>query len=228
VRSAREDDLELLRQFGTPAFAYSGATPRQLPHVHQARTVDLYAGLPGVSAAYYRSGARFAPYNLYASSAALLADARGASAARDIGFRFGPVPAGANGPAVGTAGYTAGYSASSFTFRWSARSARWLVSMDGAAAMVTSSGPGGQRGRLGAPTIIIQHTVVRTSRFLEYGKPPPYAHSAGQGTAVVLRGGRAYPVRWSRPSADGGTAYTLPSGQRMTFAPGQVWVLLVA
>ena len=25
VRSAREDDLELLRQFGRPAFAYSGA-----------------------------------------------------------------------------------------------------------------------------------------------------------------------------------------------------------
>jgi len=28
VRSAREDDLELLRQFGRPAFAYSGAQPR--------------------------------------------------------------------------------------------------------------------------------------------------------------------------------------------------------
>src|SRR5215471_5448902 len=30
VRSAREDDLQLLRQFGRPAFAYSGATPRLL------------------------------------------------------------------------------------------------------------------------------------------------------------------------------------------------------
>jgi hypothetical protein len=35
----------------------------------------------------------------------------------------------------------------------------------------------------------------------------------------------AYDVRWSRPSADGGTTYTLPSGQRMKFAPGQVWVV---
>ena len=41
-------------------------------------------------------------------------------------------------------------------------------------------------------------------------------------------GGKAYPVRWSRPSADDGTAYTLPDGQRMTFAPGQVWVLLAS
>src|SRR6516225_7952617 len=31
VRSAREDDLELLRQFGRPAFAYSGATATLLP-----------------------------------------------------------------------------------------------------------------------------------------------------------------------------------------------------
>ena len=43
VRSAREDDLELLRQFGRPAFAYSGAQPQLLPVVERARTVDLYA-----------------------------------------------------------------------------------------------------------------------------------------------------------------------------------------
>src|SRR5580698_4386389 len=54
VRSAREDDLEVLRQFGTPAFAYSGAAPHLLPFVHRARIVDLYAGLPAASAAYSR------------------------------------------------------------------------------------------------------------------------------------------------------------------------------
>ena len=49
VRSAREDDLELLRQFGRPAFAYSGAQPQLLPVVERARTVDLYAGRVPVS-----------------------------------------------------------------------------------------------------------------------------------------------------------------------------------
>jgi hypothetical protein len=44
----------------------------------------------------------------------------------------------------------------------------------------------------------------------------------------VLRDGRAFNVRWSRPSADHGTTFTLPSGQRMLFAPGQVWVVLAA
>jgi hypothetical protein len=228
VRSAREDDLALLRQFGKPAFAYSGAAPHLLPFVERAPIVDLYAGLPSAASDYYRYTGRVAPYNLYASSPELLKHVKGASGARDIGFRFGPVPASAAGRAVPAAGYSAGYPASSFTFRWSARPGRWLVSMDGSAALVTQVGPSVSETQLAASTIIVQHTVIRTSRFLEYGKRPPYAQSVGSGTAVVLRGGKAYTVRWSRPSADGGTRYTLPSGARMTFAPGPVWVLLVA
>jgi hypothetical protein len=215
VRSAREDDLELLAQFGRPAFAYSGATPRLLPYVHRARIVDLYAGIAG---GYFRDTRRVAPYNLYADTKVLLSEARNASVARAIGFRFGPAPAGGRG----VASYSVSYPAASFTFRWPAAAGRWLVWMDGKPALATEG------GQLGGATVVIQYTVVRTSRFLEYGKPPPYAESTGSGRAVVLRDGRAYDVRWSRPSADGGTTYTLPSGQRMTFAPGQVWVVLAA
>ncbi len=66
---------------------------------------------------------------------------------------------------------------------------------------------------------------MRTSRFLEYGKPPPYAETVGSGTALVLRNGRAWTTHWSRPVADGGTTFTTASGQRMTFARGQAWVV---
>jgi hypothetical protein len=214
VRSAREDDLELLRQFGTPAFAYSGATPVLLPYIHRrARIVDLYAG---THSGYFRDNRRMAPYNLYARTGTLLAQARDASRAHDIGFRFGAVPAGGRP----TGSESVSYPAASFTFSWSARAGRWLVSMDGTPAVEAGG------GRLSAATVVIQHTTVTTSRFLEYGSRPPYARSTGSGAALVLRNGRAYQVRWSRPSADGGTTYTLPSGRRMTFARGQVWVVL--
>jgi hypothetical protein len=33
-------------------------------------------------------------------------------------------------------------------------------------------------------------------------------------------------VRWSRPNKFTGTTYTTASGQPMTFATGQVWVIL--
>lgn len=217
VRSAREDDLGLLRQFGRPAFAYSGAAPHLLPFVHRARIVDLYTD---TARGYYRSSGRAAPENLYARAGSLFAQARrgGASHARDIGFRFGTTPPPGGHPA---SSYTARYGAATFAFRWSGRARRWLTWMDGAPARDTAG------GQLGGATVVIQHTVVGTSRFLEYGKPPPYADTTGSGRAVVLRGGRAYDVTWSRPSPGHGTVYDLPSGQRMTFAPGQVWVLLV-
>jgi len=213
VRSSREDDLNLLRQFGRPAFSYSGATPHLLPFIHRARVVDLYAGIAG---GYFRDSHRVAPHNLYARSSQLLAEAHGASKAHDIGFRFGPAPAGGRAKSS----FSVSYPAASFTFRWSASKKRWLVWMDGAPARATEG------GQLGGATVVIQYTVIRTSRFLEYGSRPPYAQSLGSERAVVLRDGKAYNVHWSRPSANGGTTFTLPSGQRMMFAPGQVWVVL--
>ena len=215
VRSTREDDLELLAQFGRPAFAYSGAQSHLLPVIHRGRIVDLYAGTAG---GYYRNPNRLIPHNLYANTRQLLAQARGASTAHDIGFRFGPPPPGGRR----TASVSVAYPASAFTFTWSARKARWLVSMDGSPAGTTED------GQLSAPTVVIQYTRVRTSRFNEQGVPPPYAVSTGSGIAVVLRGGHAFTVHWSRPQADGGTSFTTASGQPMTFAPGPVWVVLIA
>jgi hypothetical protein len=112
------------------------------------------------------------------------------------------------------------YPAASFRFTWSAAKGRWLVSMDGTPA-VTASG-----ARLSAATVVIQHTTVRTSRFLEYGSRPPYAESVGSGTALVLRDGKAWAAHWSRPAANSGTSFTTASGQPMTFASGQVWIVL--
>jgi Protein of unknown function (DUF3048) N-terminal domain/Protein of unknown function (DUF3048) C-terminal domain len=212
VRSAREEDIQLLRQFGTPAFAFSGAQPRLLPVVEHARIVNLYAGVAG---GFFRSSNRVAPYNLYATTHTLLAEAKGASKARDIGFRFGPAPTGGQPANV----YNVAYQSAAFSFRWSAAQHRWLIWMDGKPA-TTADGNG-----LGARTIVVQYVKVGTSGFLERGSLPPFAITVGNGNAVVLRDGRAYNVGWSRPTADGGTTFTLPGGQRMPFAQGQVWVV---
>jgi hypothetical protein len=214
VRSAREDDLELLRQFGRPAFAYSGATAALLPYIHRtARIVNLYAGSHN---GYYRDDNRVAPYNLYAHTKQLLAQSAGASKARDIGLRFGPPPPGGKV----TTSASVSYPAASFGFTWSTAKGGWLLSMDGTPATTTDG------GRLAPATVVIQHTTVRTSRFLEYGSRPPYAQSTGAGTALVLRDGKAWTVHWSRPTANSGTTFITAAGQRMTFARGQVMVVL--
>jgi hypothetical protein len=213
VRSARQSDLDLLRQFGKPAFAWSGATPHLVPFIERSPIVDLYALRV---AGYYRDQNRVEPYNLYANARQLMREATGASKARDIGFRFGALPAGGKA----AASYSVKYPAASYTFRWSAKARRWLAWMDGAPAMATEG------GQLGGSTVIIQYTQIATSRFLEYGGRPPYSKSVGSGRAVILRDGKEFTVRWSRSSLEGGTTYTLPDGERMLFAPGQVWVIL--
>jgi hypothetical protein len=215
VRSARADDLELLRQFGRPAFAWSGAQPRLTRVVERAKIVDLYANLVG---GYYRDYSRIAPYNLYAHTHQLLAEARGASKAHNIGFSFSRhVPLG--GRVVSSVSVS--YPSASYRFTWSAKRGRWLVWIDGAKAGSTEG------KQLSAATVVIQHTNVSTSKFLEYHLRPPYAWSIGQGTAIVLRNGKAYRVHWSRPRIYNGTRFTTRSGRPMTFPPGPVWIVLV-
>ena len=225
VRSARESDLELLRQFGHPALAFSGANRKVLRLIRAAPVTEVSPDTAG--GAYSRSRSRAAPHNLFANPAELLERARGVTAARDVGFRFGPLPAGG----VPTASQTVRYPAATTSFRW--RGGRWQVAMDGRPATTTDVGVGGgekdQRPQLAASTVVIQYVTVGASRFHDtLGNVSPYAHTVGSGTAVVLRDGVAIHGRWSRPSATAGTTFTTDAGAPLTFARGQVWVVLAA
>jgi len=212
VRSAREEDIKLLRQFGRPAFAFSGAKPDLLPHVEHARIVDLYAGRVG---GYFRGSNNVPPYNLYGRTRTLLHEARHASLARDIGFRFGQAPPG--GKRIHR--YRVSYSAAHFIFNWSHKQHRWLVSMDGTLARAANG------KLLGGRTVVVQYTRVIPSAFRELGVICPYATTVGHGRADVLRGGRMYRVRWRRHTMNVGTEFFFPNGHRMPFARGQVWVI---
>src|SRR5215468_8701825 len=130
VRSARQDDLQLLRQFGRPAFAWSGAQPQLVPVVQHSRIVSLYAL---TASGYFRTFDRVAPYNLYVDTRTLLKHARHASVARNIGFRFGPPPPGGHRRRAESVSYPA----ASFRFRWSPAKGRWLIWMDGSPAIST-------------------------------------------------------------------------------------------
>ncbi|MFI0817768.1 DUF3048 domain-containing protein [Streptomyces sp. NPDC021098] len=217
VRSARESDLDLLRQFGRPALAYSGVQSRLRSTVDAA---PLYPLPPGTAPrAYFRGTEHPAPHNLYVRPRAALAAAPHASDASDIGFRFGAAPPGGERETR----QTVRYPSAAFAFTWSAADKRWLVAMDGTPARTTDG------GRLGAATVVVQHTRIRPSRFHDVlGSVTPFTETVGSGTARVLRDGKAYETRWSRPGAGGGTRFTTTDGDRMTFAPGPVWVVFAA
>ncbi|RFU87991.1 DUF3048 domain-containing protein [Streptomyces triticagri] len=214
VRSARESDVELLRQFGRPALAYSGVRSELNKVLRDSPLYDRAHG--SVPSAYFRKSGRQAPHNLFVRPQAILESAPNADKPADIGFRFGAAPAGGS-PATER---TVRYSAASHTFRWSPAAERWKVSFDGSAAMQTN-------GRQMAPrTVVIQHVDMPPSKYKDVnGSVTPYIKTVGSGRATVLRDGKAYETRWQRPSAESGTTFTLSDGERMPFAPGQVWVV---
>lgn len=216
VRSARESDLELLRQFGRPALAFSGVQSKLMPTLEAAPLRLVPPGKLGDG--YERDPSRPAPHNLYLRARTAVDAAKDASAPRDIGFRFGPAPDG--GRRVGE--HSVRYPAARFSFNWSADRRRWLVSMDGAPAHARGD------GRLAPATVVVQYVTARASRFRDSsGSVTPYTETVGQGRALVLRDGKEYRARWSRPSADRGTIFTDSEGHRLPFARGQVWTALV-
>ncbi|MGW1026003.1 DUF3048 domain-containing protein [Streptomyces sp. NPDC002577] len=216
VRSARETDLELLRQFDDPTLAYSGAQSKLQPLIDAAPLVALPPG-KAPSGAYFRSRDRAAPHNLYLRPEALKSEQQ-AGGVSSTGFRFGAAPEGG----TATPERTVRFPAARFTFTWSAELKKWLVAMDGTAARAT----GGKR--LAASTVVIQHVTVRDSRFHDrWGSVSPFSETVGSGTADVLRDGRAYDAHWERSTAADGTDFTTAEGKPMTFAPGQVWVVFV-
>ncbi|SDJ50660.1 DUF3048 domain-containing protein [Streptomyces indicus] len=211
VRSARETDLELLRQYGKPILAFSGAQGKLLPLIDRA---ELYPRSPAQApAAYFRSSARPMPHNLYLRPARLSPAPDKEARATDLGLRFGEAPAGGRA----TEEHTVRYPAARYTFTWSAARGRWRVSMDGGRSGLTPS------------TVVVQYGVVRDSRFRDrWGNVSPYTETVGDGDVLVLRNGRAYEGTWRRASAVEPTVYTDRDGQPVAFADGQVWIVHTA
>ncbi|MFJ3617106.1 DUF3048 domain-containing protein [Streptomyces iakyrus] len=213
VRSARESDLELLRQFDRPTLAFSGAQTKLLPLIDKA---PLRAETPGNAAdAFFRGSGKPAPHNLYLRPGRIVPGTPG-QAALTTGFRYGPAPEGG----TATDSRTVRYPAARFTFTWSDSRDRWLVDMDGTPATAADG------KRMTAATVVVQYVKVRESAFRDFlGSNTPYTETVGSGKATVLRDGRAWDVDWKREKATDGTSFTTGGGAPVNFAQGQVWVV---
>ena len=217
VRSARISDLDLFANYGTPAFAYSGAQQKLKPYIAASNLIDV-SGDKGPYG-YFRDSSRRAPYNFMGQPEKLVARAKTASDAPSIGFEFArTAPVG--GKAVTK--ITASYPAASAQFVWNLKSGGYDVRLNGRPARATEGGT--QR----ATTVVVQYVKQYDSGFGDkFGGRTPKEETIGSGKGWVFRNGKAYKITWSRADKESPTTFVGADGQVVPFAPGQVWVALV-
>jgi hypothetical protein len=212
VRSGRESDVDILRAYGKPALAFSGAQPGVFAIIRAAaRAGQLIEASRDSAPGLYRAGERRRDARNFFVVPARLGERKGGAEPRDIGLRFGPLGAGV--PALRmSASFSPG---STIRFRYAPSTHTWVVTQGGRTVPVSPA------------NIIVQYVTTKPSRFHDvHGMNTPLTISTGSGRSMVLRDGQRVTGTWKR-SGYGATHYRDMHGRDVVLRPGPTWILLL-
>ena len=216
VRSVRDSDIELLRQYGRVPVGFSGGNTGVKESFSKAvRAGQLLDASYDAVPQDYRLAERRADARNFFTSPAALAASRPGTAPRDVGLRFGLLAPGTGTPtAVGKAVFSRYVTV---TARYVPSTGRWAISQNGRVMP-----------RVAAANVIVQQVPVRMSQYVDVlGNPTPYTVTVGKGPVTVLRDGVAVKGTWRRLTAETGTRYLDATGKDIRLKPGATWVLLL-
>jgi Protein of unknown function (DUF3048) N-terminal domain/Protein of unknown function (DUF3048) C-terminal domain len=217
IRSARTSDPAILRQYGRPVFAYSGAVPQVVAAVKRAGLIDVSFGRH--QNAYERDPARPAPHNLYSSTEALYEAADDPTGAPESVFTYSTSrPKGKKTGEV----HLPFSSYSDVYWRWNNGKKAWLRWH----ADVPHTYSDGTQVR--SKNVIVQVVKLRDTGITDVnGVASPEVVSVGGGVAYVFRNGRMIKGTWERHGLDDVTVFRDAQGNEISLAPGNTWVELL-
>ena len=220
VRSARISDIDILRQYGRVAFAYSGAQRKLLSVIKAANLEDLGAQHESPTI-YTTDPERTSPFAMVLRADLLMAKIKEQNlvvdSAKNVGFVFGELQEG--GKALNKV--VMKWPAATYSAEWSDTDSRWHLSHNGKLNLADSGVV------LGPTTLVIQMVRIVPSEYSDkLGGITPLSETVGTGKAYVLRNGEVFTTIWNRATPDSGTTFTFSDGSVMNFAPGQIWVAL--
>jgi hypothetical protein len=221
VRSARITDIEVLAQYGTVVFAYSGAQSKFLPVIRAANLHD-YGAQRQSPTIYTRDPLRNSPTNMVLRADLLMEkvaeDEKVVSRSAPNAWSFGEKPLG--GSPVSEVKVS--WPVATYEFRWSVEENRWTVFNNGVPNLSATGAPHSPT------TVVIQKVQIVPSIYGDkLGGVTPHSLTIGSGTGHILRDGEYFPATWSRTDAQSGTTWRAVDGSELSFARGQVWVALV-
>jgi len=215
IRSARPTDISILRQFGAPAFGYSGAQSKLIPLLDKEPFVDISNLVTGDG--WYRAESpRFAPHDLMVNPARLLqlAEEKRPVSRATFGFTFSRE---FHPDAVKTSSIRIEFPASSTEFKW-VTGQGWLVYFDDVLATDALT-----KQALSPSTVIVQITQTKTSGLTDsFGKDVPDQELIGTGKAFLLRNGKSLELTWERYSDNQFPTFKY-QGESLSLKAGQIW-----
>lgn len=215
IRSARPTDISILRQFGAPAFGYSGAQSKLIPLLDSEPFVDISNRVTGDG--WYRAPSpRFSPHNLMVNPTRLLelAEEKRSVSRAVTGFTFSRE---FHPDAVRTDSVRVNFPASSTEFKWVAGQG-WLVYFDDVLATDALT-----KQALSPSTVIVQITKTKSSGLKDsFGKDVPDQELIGTGKAFLLRNGKSLELTWERLEDDQFPTFKY-QGENLSLKAGQIW-----
>lgn len=220
IRSARISDIDILKQYGRVAFAYSGAQKKLLPIIEGANVQNLGAQSQPPSI-YTTDPNRVEPVAMVLRADLLMAKVAEKKyqigSARNVGWSFGDAPEGGKP----TKSVIMHWPAARYCAAWSESQSRWLLTHNSESNVAES------RIVLGPTTLVIQMVSITDSQYRDkVGGITPFSQTVGNGRGFILRDGKTFNALWSRASEGVGTTWTSSDGKEIKFAPGQIWVAL--
>ncbi|MGH8903751.1 MAG: DUF3048 domain-containing protein [Egibacteraceae bacterium] len=217
VRSARNVDADLLPAF-SPVLGTSGAAPGIEARLRAVglRVLSEEQAPPGT---FFRTREQRSPHNLFARPLQLW-DAGTSLPPAVPPWPFGPPPSLGEQPA--TSARVVFSRDASATWTWDTERRTWLRQQDGRAHLVRSG------GQVAAENVVFATVVTAPRGGIDAaGEPTVAIQAVGEGSAVVLRDGLAYDVRWRKASPYSQFEWVTRDGYPLPLAPGRTWIELV-
>ncbi len=212
VRSVRRTDREIVAPLHG-IFAFSGGAAYALASIETA-PVTLFDE-SNAGAAMFRDPTRYAPHNLYADAARLMAMGPKPYVPPPL-FSYAPAQAPATGIRVGSfvVNFPAGYAV---TYQWDRTTHSWVRSIFGRPDFTAD------HVRL-SPTNIV---VMQVNYLGGLGRIGAEAQLVGTGPAEIFSDGRLQRGHWFRSRLGQRSAYRDLAGHTIELRPGQTWVELL-
>lgn len=217
VRSTRNDDPEIVAQYGPIIYVASGGDHIEYRPMDRSNLQSVIndRGGPGFS----RDPNRPIPLNLFADLALIAKKVKGPQA-KSIGLQWSTK---ITNPARSGTVVNTRVGGTPVVFRWSPATHRYVRYFEGHPDRLANGQP------VSTANVIVQFVPghVFPADIDPAGNPAWYQRTVGSGRVVVFRGGRSIDGRWTRPRAADGTRLVDTHGKPITLTPGGSWVVLV-